>query len=67
MHQSIAVDMLYKATLGSDSHRHPEWTSFTEGFTLPCRNGFRFTEVWVSSYSLHRKLHVICFPGPAII
>jgi hypothetical protein len=46
MHQSIAVDMLYKATLGSDSYRHPEWVSFAEGFNLPCRNGFRFTEVW---------------------
>ncbi|KAF8230740.1 hypothetical protein L208DRAFT_1172704, partial [Tricholoma matsutake] len=39
-HQSIAVDMLYKATLGSDSYRLPEWTSFAEGFNLPCQNGF---------------------------
>jgi len=53
MHQSIAVDMLYKATLGADSHRHPEWTNFAEGFNLACRNGFRFTEVWGFSYLLN--------------
>ncbi|KAF8220749.1 hypothetical protein L208DRAFT_1332026 [Tricholoma matsutake] len=44
-HQSTAVDMLYKATLGSDSYQLPEWTSFTKGLDLPCQNGFQFTEV----------------------
>ncbi|KAF8233723.1 hypothetical protein L208DRAFT_1554721 [Tricholoma matsutake] len=44
IHQSIAVDMLYKATLGSNLYWLPEWTSFTEGFDLPCQNGFWFTE-----------------------
>ncbi|KAF8221415.1 hypothetical protein L208DRAFT_1328137 [Tricholoma matsutake] len=43
-HQSIAVDMLYKATLGSNLYWLPEWTSFAEGFNLRCQNGFQFTE-----------------------
>lgn len=37
--------MLYNAALGPTSHRHPEWASFIAAFDLPCRNGFRFTEV----------------------
>ncbi|KAF8055701.1 hypothetical protein FPV67DRAFT_1434783, partial [Lyophyllum atratum] len=44
-HESLAVDMLYRATLGADIFHHPEWKAFAEGFDLPCRNGFRFTEV----------------------
>ena len=39
--------MLYNATLGPTSHRHPEWVSFIAAFDLPCRNGFRFTQVGV--------------------
>ena len=44
-HQAIAVEMLYNAALGPTSHRHPEWASFIAAFNLPCRNGFKFTEV----------------------
>jgi hypothetical protein len=39
--------MLYNATLGPTSYRHPEWASFIAAFDLPCHNGFRFTEVSV--------------------
>lgn len=46
-HQAIAVEMLFKATLGNDSHRHREWSSFADAFGLPCSNGFRFTEVCI--------------------
>ena len=44
-HQAIAVEMLHNAALWPTSHRHPEWASFIAAFNLPCRNGFKFTEV----------------------
>ena len=46
-HQAIAVEMLYNAALGPTSYQHPEWATFIAAFDLPCRNGFRFTEVSV--------------------
>ncbi|KAG6905443.1 hypothetical protein DXG01_002693 [Tephrocybe rancida] len=44
-HQSVAVEMIYKALLGTDCYRAPEFKAFKEGFDLCCRNGFSFINV----------------------
>ncbi|KAG5649243.1 hypothetical protein H0H81_005175, partial [Sphagnurus paluster] len=42
VHQAIAVEMLYKATLRQAIYRHSDWIAFADGFSLPCNNGFDF-------------------------
>lgn len=37
--------MLYAAIIGAEPPSHPEIRSFAEGFSLPCRNGFKFYTV----------------------
>lgn len=44
-HQAMAAEMLYRATIGPESFRHPEFQAFIKGFRLPCPNGFNFSEV----------------------
>ena len=45
IHDAIAVQMLFRVVMGSESPNHPEIQAFRHGFDLPCRNGFSFTEV----------------------
>ncbi|KAG6905845.1 hypothetical protein DXG01_000413 [Tephrocybe rancida] len=40
LHNSIAVSMLYKALIGPEYFRNPDFLAFVKGFLLPCRNGF---------------------------
>ena len=37
--------MLYAAIIGAEPPSHPEIRSFSEGFNLSCRNGFKFSTV----------------------
>jgi hypothetical protein len=37
--------MLYAAIIGAEPPSHPEIRSFAEGFSLSCRNGFKFITV----------------------
>lgn len=37
--------MLYAAIVGAEPPSHPEIQGFAEGFSLPCRNGFKFYTV----------------------
>ncbi|KAF8057836.1 hypothetical protein FPV67DRAFT_1429869 [Lyophyllum atratum] len=38
-HNSMAAAMLYRAIMGPEDYRHPEWQAFISGCKLPCRNG----------------------------
>ena len=46
-HQFLACEMLYRAIVGCVQPDHPDIQAFLQGFSLPCRNGFRFTDVGV--------------------
>lgn len=44
-HEAYAAEMLYRAVMGPESYRHPEWQAFLYGLRLPCHNGFDFLQV----------------------
>lgn len=46
-HHLLACEMLYRAIVGPAQPEHPDIQAFLRGFQLPCRNGFRFTDVSV--------------------
>ncbi|KAF8236190.1 hypothetical protein L208DRAFT_1252839 [Tricholoma matsutake] len=43
-HQSLACKMLYRAVVGPAQLDHPDIQAFLHGFSLPCHNGFCFTD-----------------------
>ena len=47
-HHLLACEMLYRAIVGPAQPDHPDIQAFLRGFQLPCRNGYRFTDVSVS-------------------
>lgn len=46
-HKAYASEILWSAIAGQEPPSHPELQAFAEGFSLPCRNGFKFTEVHI--------------------
>lgn len=55
----MAVQMLYRVVVGSEPPSHPEIQAFRYGFDLPCRNGFRFSEVCPLRYLQRNSLKSI--------
>jgi hypothetical protein len=47
-HHLLACEMLYRAIVGPAQPDHSDIQVFLRGFQLPCRNGFRFTDVSVT-------------------
>ena len=45
--------MLYRAIVGPAQPDHPDIQAFLQGFQLPCRNGYRFTNVSIGFFGLH--------------
>ena len=45
VHDTMAVQMLFRAVVGPEPPTHPKIQAFRHGFDLPCSNSFRFTEV----------------------
>lgn len=50
-HEALAVDMLYRATIGFALPSHPEMEAFIKGFELQCSNGFKLSKVSLSQQS----------------
>jgi hypothetical protein len=64
-HHLLACEMLYRAIVGPAQTDHPDIQAFLRGFQLPCRNGYRFTDV--SVFLLLRTVqvhtcHLLVFP-----
>lgn len=58
--------MLYRAIVGPAQTDHPDIQAFLRGFQLPCRNGYRFTDVGVFYMILpspyYSSSHLLVFP-----
>lgn len=54
-HEALAVDMLYRATIGFALPSHPEMEAFIKGFELKCPNGFKLSKVSLLQQLLNRQ------------